>query len=74
MKNVTLSAQESLIDSGRRVAMSRKTTLNAMFREWLSQLEGGELREQAYLQHMEQLSKRVQVGGGKLTREEMNER
>lgn len=54
--------------------MSRKTTLNAMFREWLSQLEGGELREQAYLQHMEQLSKRVQVGGGKLTREEMNER
>ena len=54
--------------------MSRKTTLNAMFREWLSQLEGGELRGQAYLQHMEQLSKRVQVGGGKLTREEMNER
>ena len=54
--------------------MSRKTTLNTLFREWLSKLGEGELREQAYLQHMEALSKRVRVGGRKLTREEMNER
>lgn len=73
MKNITLSAHESLIDAGRKVAMSRKTTLNALFREWLSKLGEGELREQAYLQHMDELSKHVRVGGRKFTREEMNE-
>ena len=74
MKNITLSAKESLIESGRRAALNRKTTLNALFRDWLSSLGEGELREQAYLQHMEQLSKHVRVGKRKFTREEMNER
>lgn len=74
MKNITLSAREELIESGRRVASSRKTTLNGLFREWLGQLGEGELREKVYVQHMEQLGKRIRVGGRKFTREEMNER
>lgn len=74
MKNITLSAREELIESGRRVARSRKTTLNGLFREWLVQLGEGELREKVYFQHMEQLGKRIRVGDRKFTREEMNER
>jgi hypothetical protein len=37
MKNVTLSADESLIEQARLVARSQHKTLNAAFREWLEQ-------------------------------------
>jgi hypothetical protein len=37
MKNITLSADESLIEQARRVAESESKTLNAAFREWLQQ-------------------------------------
>ena len=37
MKNVTLSADEDLIEQARQVARARRTTLNAAFREWLLQ-------------------------------------
>jgi hypothetical protein len=37
MKNVTLSAAEDLIERARLIARSRRKTLNAVFREWLSQ-------------------------------------
>jgi hypothetical protein len=74
MKNITLSAREELIESGRKVALSRKTTLNGLFREWLEQLGDGELRKKVYLQHMEELGKRIRVGSRKFNREEMNER
>ena len=35
MKNITLSADENLIEQARLVAQSRHKTLNAAFREWL---------------------------------------
>ncbi len=35
MKNITLSADENLIESARQRAASEQTTLNAKFREWL---------------------------------------
>ena len=37
MKNVTLSAEDSLIEQARLVAKSQHKTLNAAFREWLGQ-------------------------------------
>ena len=37
MKNITLSADETLIQRARLVARARETTLNAAFREWLEQ-------------------------------------
>jgi len=37
MKNVTLSAEDNLIEQARLVALARHTTLNAAFREWLEQ-------------------------------------
>jgi hypothetical protein len=35
MKNITLSADEDLIEQARVVAKSQRKTLNAAFREWL---------------------------------------
>jgi len=35
MKNITLSADESLIKAARERAMEENTTLNAQFRLWL---------------------------------------
>ena len=37
MKNVTLSADEDLIEQARLVALSQRETLNAAFRKWLVQ-------------------------------------
>jgi hypothetical protein len=34
MKNITLSADEQLIEQARLLAKSQHKTLNAMFREW----------------------------------------
>jgi len=37
MKNISLSADEDLIERARLVARSQHKTLNAAFREWLEQ-------------------------------------
>ena len=37
MKNVTLSADEHLIETARAVAKARHTTLNQAFRDWLGE-------------------------------------
>jgi len=37
VKNITLSADENLIEQARKAAAERHTTLNAAFREWLEQ-------------------------------------
>ena len=37
MRNITLSADENLIDRARLVASSQHKTLNDAFREWLEQ-------------------------------------
>jgi hypothetical protein len=36
MKNITLSADEALIEGARRRAEAENTTLNNLFREWLA--------------------------------------
>jgi hypothetical protein len=40
MRNVTLSADEALIDTARKRAASEHTTLNNLFREWLARYAG----------------------------------
>ena len=44
VKNITLSAEESLIEQARKSAADQNTTLNAAFREWLETDERGYLR------------------------------
>jgi len=72
MKNITLSADERLIEQARAAARARKTTLNQLFRDWLAQVAGCEEREQQVADLLDRLS--YADAGGKFSRDEMNER
>ena len=72
MKNITLSADEDLIERARQVARARNTTLTTAFREWLADYaaQSGGTRE------LDSLMKRLRHvrARGHFTREELNER
>jgi hypothetical protein len=72
VKNVTLSAEEDLIERARLRAAKEKTTLNAAFRDWLQRYAGAETSREEYAQLMKRLS-RVRSGRS-FSRDEMNER
>lgn len=74
MKNITLSADEKLIEQARSLARERHTTLNQMFRDWLELMAPGRNQRQAYREFMQNACGKVRVGGRHFTREEMNER
>ena len=72
VKNITLSADESLIERARVVAQSESRTLNAAFREWLEQYTaraGGGAAFDALMRRMGDVKP-----GRHFTRDEMNER
>ena len=73
MKNITLSADEALIEAARGRAASEKTTLNEQFRLWLADYAHARGRMQRYESVMQGLRGQMKVGR-KLTREAMNER
>jgi hypothetical protein len=72
MKNITLSAEESLIEQARLVAKSQHKTLNTAFREWLEQFTA----RAGSVQEYDALMRRLQHvnSGRRFTRDEMNER
>ena len=72
VKNITLSADERLIEQAREVARAQHTTLNAAFREWLEQYSGRARWLREYDELMESL-KHIKADR-KYTREELNER
>jgi len=72
MKNVTLSADENLIEQARLIAKSQHKTLNAIFREWLEQFtaRNGSVQEfEALMQRLKHVK-----AGRRFRRDEMNER
>lgn len=73
MKNITLSADEDLIEQARKTAKEQHKTLNLAFREWLEDYvaKSGSVAE--YDQLMQRLRRRVR-SHGPYTRDEMNER
>ena len=73
MKNITLSADETLIEAARQRAASERTTLNEQFRRWLADYVGRKRQAAEAVQVMRELQGRLHVGR-KLTREEMHER
>jgi hypothetical protein len=73
MKNVTLSADEDLIEEARAVARSRRTTLNAAFRDWLVQYSGRQARRRE-IEEFFRSARYGNSGGHHFTRDEMNER
>ena len=72
MKNITLSADEDLIEQARSVARAQRTTLNAAFRDWLVQFTASTGDAQGYDSLMERL--RYVNPGRHFSRDEMNER
>jgi predicted transcriptional regulator len=72
MKNITLSADENLIDQARLIAKSQHKTLNAIFREWLEQFTARSGSSQDFDALMQRL-KHVKAGSH-FSRDEMNER
>jgi hypothetical protein len=72
MKNITLSADENLIEQARLVAQSRHKTLNAAFREWLEHYAA----QSGSAAALDALMRRLQhvKSSGPYTRDEMNER
>lgn len=72
MKNITLSADESLIEQARLIARGQRKTLNTAFREWLEQFT----RDSGSAEELDSLMKRLKHvrPGRRFTRDEMNER
>lgn len=73
MKNITLSAEEGLIEAAREKARSEHITLNEAFRVWLREYTRHKERIEEAFQVMDDLRGTVKIGR-KLSREEMNER
>jgi hypothetical protein len=72
VRNVTLSAEEALIEKARLVAKSQHKTLNAAFRDWLEQYAaqaGAGAAVDALMRRLRHVR-----SAGPYTRDEMNER
>ncbi|MGB3683818.1 MAG: hypothetical protein WA990_15180 [Rubrobacteraceae bacterium] len=74
MKNITLSADERLIEAARERARAEHTTLNEQFRLWLADYARREQQAERAMAVVRELQGTVRTGGRKFTREEMNER
>ncbi len=72
VKNITLSADDSLIQLARRRASAENMTLNELFRRWLEQYVAQTMAPDQYVALMDRLN-HVQAER-KFSREEMNER
>lgn len=72
LKNITLSAEEALIERARKRAAAESTTLNAEFRRWLKQYANRPKNEADFRVLMAQLS--YAQPGRTFSREELNER
>lgn len=72
MKNITFSADEELIEKARLLARQRKVTLNALFREWLSNF----VEQKDAEERLADLENRIGYAraGRSFSREEMNAR
>ncbi|MBC8507085.1 MAG: hypothetical protein ISR58_21410 [Anaerolineales bacterium] len=71
-RNITLSAEENIIQSARKRAMNENTTLNAEFRRWLEKYA---LRSQNAQDFLALMDRFAYVNAGRnFSRDEMNER
>jgi len=62
VKNITLSADERLIEAARRRARTEHTTLNEAFRRWLADYAEADRRLQRLDEVMASLRGRLEVG------------
>jgi hypothetical protein len=71
-RNVTLSADDALIERARERARRERTTLNEVFRAWLARYAGTGGRSAEFDALMQRLS--YARAGRRFTRDELNER
>ena len=74
MKNITLSANEHLIEAAHKYAAVENTKLNAKFRQWLEDYTQRQQRASKAMACIEALRRKYPPRGRKFTRDEMNER
>ena len=74
MRNITLSADEHLIEAARARARAERTTLNEQFRRWLGDYAQRQKKADAAMAVIDELHGRLRTGGRRFTREEMHER
>ena len=67
MKNITLSVEESVLAAVRRQAAERNSSVNALVREYLTNLAAHEDRAKRARAHLRQLSKQSQGRLGRKT-------
>jgi len=72
VRNITLSADETVLRRAREKAVSENRSLNHAFREWLERYAGRENAADAFDALLKRLS--YVRPGRKFSREEMNER
>jgi hypothetical protein len=73
VKNITLSAEEALIEGARRRAEAENTTLNNVFREWLARYAGPRQLSADDVRRVAMAASHFRVGR-RFTRDERNER
>jgi hypothetical protein len=73
MKNITFSADESVIEAARERARAEQTTLDEQFRRWLAAYAQTQGRMDCYDAVIRGLRGKLKVGR-KVSREPMNER
>lgn len=71
-RNITLSAEESLIEAARNRAKQEHKSLNVVFRDWLQRYAAGRKAPGRFANLMQELS--YALPGARFSREEMNER
>jgi len=74
MKNITLSADEGLIEAARARARAEHTTLNEQFRRWLADYTQRKQQADRAMALITELQGHLRTGGRRFTRDEMNER
>ncbi|HXU25549.1 MAG TPA: hypothetical protein VN697_16115 [Tepidiformaceae bacterium] len=74
MRNITLSADDRLIEAARARARAEHTTLNEQFRRWLEDYARRTNRAEAAIALIGRVQSYADTGGRRFSRDEMNER
>ena len=74
MRNITLSADDGLIQAARARARAESTTLNDAFRHWLASYARRDRQAADALALIDEFSSYVRTGGRTFSRDELNER
>jgi hypothetical protein len=76
MKNITLAIDEELLREARRIASERNTSVNALVRDYLSELVARKARTKDLLKRLRKLSKEGGMVVGPITwsRDDIHER